>query len=201
MDITTKTFGDLTQAAFNKTVGYFNRVGKTISAHFDSGVTYGVAAVFSTGDATHINKLLPALVIAGLEPKFRRTVVAHGLVPFKYDKDSCQYSGTILKGKRAALEMQDVNKIPQWEIVLKAALEGELPENKDKPAWKLETRLASVLAKAVKEGYSVADIRTQFTKDMRAITKAVADNAPESEVLSGDAQQAQIKSVAARKAA
>ena len=169
MDITTKTFGELTQAAFNKTVGYFNRVGKTIKAHFNTGVTFGVAAVFDTGDATHINKLLPALVVAGLEPKFRRTVVAHGLVPFTYDKDSCQYTGKIQKGKRAALEMLNTDKVPQWEIVLRAALDGELPENKAPAAWKLETRLPGLLKKALEEGYTVKDIRAQFKKDVSGL--------------------------------
>ena len=201
MDITTKTFGELTQAAFNKSVGYFNRVGKTIKAHFNTGVTYGVAAVFSTGDATHINKLLPALVLAGLEPKFRRTVVAHGLVPFNYDKESCQYTGKIKKGLRATLEMADGKTgIPQWETVLLAALEGELPENKEKPAWKLETRLASVIKKAVEEGYTVQDIRAQFKKDINGLVNKAAPVAVQ-EVKKGQQEEADDTRKAAKKAA
>jgi len=201
MDITTKTFGELTQKAFNKTVGYFNRVGKTISAHFDTGVTYGVAAVFDTGDATHINKLLPALVVAGLEPKFRRTVVAHGLVPFGYDKDSCQFVGKIKKGLRATLEMTDAKTgIPQWEIVLRAALDGELPENKAKAAWKLETRMAGLLKKAIEEGYTVQDIRAQFKKDTQGLVNKVQDVQVQ-EVKAGRAQEAADIKLAAKKAA
>ena len=201
MDITTKTFGELTQSAFNKSVGYFNRAAKSIKLHFNNGVIYGIATLFETGDPASLNKFMSAITIAGLEPKFRRTVVAHGVVPFKYDKNDCQFVGKIKKGNRAALEMLNTDGIPQWEVVLKAALDGDLPENKESPAWKLETRLPSILNKAVSEGYSPADIRTQFNKDMRALAKVVAENAPESDVISGDAQQAQIKSVAARKAA
>lgn len=190
MDITTMTFGVVLQATFNKSVAYFNRVGKTISAHFDTGVTYGVAAVFATGDATHINKLLPALVLAGLEPKFRRTVVAHGLVPFKYDNDACMFDGKIKKGLRATLEMADAKTgIPQWEIVLRAALDGELPENKSPAAWKLETRLAGLLKKAIEQGYTVKDIRLQFSRDMKGLVNK-AETPDVQAVKSGQASEA-----------
>ena len=190
MNIKTITFGELTQSAFNTSVGYFKRVAKTMVKHFEIGVIYGVAAVFETGDYAHINKLLPALTLAGLEPKFRRTVVAHKVVPFKYDHDSCQYIGKIFPGTRASLELIDAKTgIPQWEKVLRAALDGELPENKTTPAWKLETRLASLLKKAVEEGYTAKDIRKQFTRDMRELVKSgLVPAVVESKVPSGDAQ-------------
>ena len=159
MDINTKSLGNIAAATFNKAVGYFKRSAKTINAHFENGVIYGVAAVFETGDYAHINKLLPALQLAGLEPKFRRTVVAHNVVPFKYDREACLFTGKIKKGTRAALEMVNTDGIPQWEVVLRAALDGELPENKDAPAFKLENRLPNLIKKAFENGYTQKEIR------------------------------------------
>lgn len=168
MEINTKTFGQLTLQAFNKSVGYFKRSATAIKRHFETGVIFGVAAVYGTGDYTHINKLLPALVLAGLEPKFYRTVVAHKVVPFKYDRDTCQYIGKIYPGLRAAMEVE-MNGVPQWEIVLRAALDGELPENKSSPAWKLETRMPGLIKKALEEGYTVKQIRAEFAQDMKGL--------------------------------
>lgn len=172
MDINTKSLGNIAAATFNKAVGYFKRSAKTITAHFENGVIYGVAAVFETGDYAHINKLLPALQLAGLEPKFRRTVVTHGVVPFKYDREACLFTGKIQKGKRAALEMVNTDGIPQWEVVLRAALDGELPENKDAPAFKLETRLPNLIKKAFENGYAVQDIRKIVNEAIKAHTPA-----------------------------
>ena len=191
MDIQTKSFGELTQSAFNKSIAYFNRAAKTMVMHFENGVIFGVAAVFATGDATHINKLLPALALAGLEPKFRRTVVAHKLVPFKYDADSCQYTGKIFPGTRASLEMIDIKTgIPQWETILRAALDGELPENKAPADWKLETRMAGLVKKAIDKGYTVKDIRAQFNKDMRGLVNK-AEPVKVQEVKKGLQQEAE----------
>lgn len=168
MEITTKTLGTITAEAFGKAVGYFKKAAKTIKTHFDNGVIYAVGMVFETGDYAHVNKLLPALQLAGLEPKFRRTVVVHGIVPFKYDKEACLYTGKIQKGKRAALEMLNEDGVPQWEVVLKAALEGELPENKDAPAFKLETRLPNLIKKAYENGYNTQDIRKLVNEAIKA---------------------------------
>lgn len=169
MDINTKTLGNVTSAAFGKAVGYFKRSAKTINQHFENGVIYAVGAVFATGDYTHINKLLPALALAGLEPKFRRTVVRHNIVPFKYDAEACLFTGKIQKGKRAALEMLNTDEVPQWEVVLRAALDGELPENKAEATFKLETRLPNLIRKAVENGYTVQQIRALVNDTLKDV--------------------------------
>lgn len=193
MDIKTLTLGNVPATAFNKAVGYFKRSAKTIKTHFENGVIYGVAAVFATGDYAHINKLLPALELAGLEPKFRRTVVAHGVVPFKYDRETCQFVGKIQPGRRAALEMLNTDGIPQWEVVLRAALDGELPENKDTPVWKAETRLPNLIKACFEHGYDTAAIR----KLVNEAIKEYAPATPVQEVKEGIKQDKQDRAAEA----
>jgi hypothetical protein len=158
MDIKTETFGTLLQATFDKSCKYLKSVGKRLAIEFDNAVTFGVAAVFATGDATHINKVLPLLTIAGLEPKFRRTVVKHEIVAFHYDTKECQYIGKINQGRQAALKIVDKSGVPQWETLLAAALRGEMPENKAKQAFNLEGRADSFIKAARKEGCEEKDI-------------------------------------------
>jgi len=162
MDIKTETFGTLTQAAFDKSVRYLKSVGNRIAVEFDAAVTFGVAAVFSTGDATHINKVLPILTLAKLEPMFRRTVVAFEIIPFHYDKAECQFIGKINKGRCAALKIVDTNGVPQWEGLLQAALDGEKPENKAPKAFNLESRMDSLFKAARKDGATDAEITAAY---------------------------------------
>lgn len=158
MDIKTETFGTLTQASFDKACKYLKAVGNRLSVEFDAAITFAVAAVFATGDATHINKVLPLLKLAKLEPMFRRTVVGFEIVPFHYDKAECQYVGKINKGRCAALKIVGTNGVPQWEGLLQAALDGEKPENKASKAFNLEGRADSFIKAARKEGCAEKDI-------------------------------------------
>jgi hypothetical protein len=167
MEIKTETFGTLTQAAFDKSCRYLKSVGTRIAVEFEAVVTFGVAAVFSTGDATHINKVLPLLRIAKLEAMFRRTVVAFEIVPFHYDKAECQFIGKINKGRCAALKIVDTNGVPQWEGLLKAALDGEKPENKAPKAFNLESRMDSLFKAARKEGATDAEITAAYRSAKR----------------------------------
>jgi hypothetical protein len=166
MEIKTETFGTLTSKAFDKTCRYLKSVGNRLSVEFDNAVTFGVAAVYATGDATHI-KVLPLLQLAKLEPMFRRTVVAFDLVPFNYDAKSCQFTGKIKPGLRAAMESHR-NGVPQWETVLLAALAGEKPENKSKQAYNLENRANSFVKQAVKEGHTMTEINRALATARRA---------------------------------
>jgi hypothetical protein len=158
MDIKTETFGTLTQASFDKACKYLKAVGNRIAVEFDAAITFAVAAVFATGDATHINKVLPLLKLAKLEPMYRRVVVGFEIIPFPYDKVECQHVGKINKGRCAALKIVDANGVPQWEGLLRAALDGEKPENKTAKAFNLEGRADSFIKAARKEGCAEKDI-------------------------------------------
>lgn len=148
MEINTKTFGTYTQAAFDGACAYIKRVSKRLSQEVETIIVFGIAAVYKTGDATHINKALPILKLAKLEPMYRRTVVRFEIVPFKYDATKCQHVGKIIPGTRAAMEMLNKDGIPQWEVVLRAALDGENPENKTPRAYNGEARMSSLVKKA-----------------------------------------------------
>lgn len=145
MDIKTETLGTITQAAYDKSVKYIKSVGKRLALEFRNSIVYGVGAVFKTGDATHINKVLPFMVIANLEPAYRRVVVKHDIIPFKYNAKTCQHTGKIDGGRRAALEVL-VEGVPQWETLLNAALNGEEAE-KAPAAFVLATRLSGLVKK------------------------------------------------------
>jgi len=162
MDINTKTFGTLTQDAFDKTCRYLKSVGNRLSVEFDAAVTFAVAACIETGDYAHVNKLLPLLQVAKLEAMFRRTVVAHDVLPFHYDSKECQVVGKVSAGRMAALKIVDKNGIPQWETLLKAALSDEKPENKAPKAFNLESRMDSLFKAARKDGASDAEITAAY---------------------------------------
>lgn len=162
MDIKTITFGNLTQAAYDTALGYLKRAGSRIALEFETAVIFGVAAVFKTGDATHINRVLPALKLAKLEPMYRRTVVAFDIVPFHYDKGECQHVGKINVGRRAALQIVDDKGVPQWEGLLRAALDGEKPENKTPREFNLDARFDSLLKAARKAGSTDAEITAAY---------------------------------------
>lgn len=132
---------------------------------------YAVARVYETGDVTAVNKLLTALEGLDLTPKARRCIIP--FVPFAYDKEAGICHGKIQTGKRAALEELNADGIPKWEAEMFARFEGEKPENKAKQAWKLETRMPGFLKKALKEGYTLAQIRAEFNADIKALTEAV----------------------------
>lgn len=168
MDIKTETFGTITGAMFDKAVGYIKKAGKRIALEFRNSIIYGVGAVFNTGDVTHINKVIPLLVIAKLEPMFKRVVVKHDIVPFKYNNKTCQYTGKIDGGRRAALEVL-VNGVPQWEILLDAAFNGEEAE-KAPAAFILATRLAGLIKKdrTQSKPHTDAEIRVLVTEALKA---------------------------------
>ena len=206
MDIKTETFGTLTQVAFDKTCRYLKSVGTRLSVEFDAAVTFAVAAVFTTGDATHINKLLPLLVLAKLEPMYRRVVVAFDIIPFPYDKKECQHVGKINKGRAAALKIIGTNGIPQWEGLLAAALAGEKPENKAAKAFNLESRADAFIKAARKEGCAEKDINAALAAARRkfAVESTVASPADQVRIEENKAQLAgrvtQVKAVAAQAA-
>jgi hypothetical protein len=162
MEIKTETFGTLTSQAFDKTCRYLKSVGNRLSVEFDAAVTFAVAACINTGDYTHVNKVLPLLRVAKLEAMFRRTVVAHDVIPFHYDTKECQYVGKISAGRMAALKIVDKNGVPQWETLLKAALSDEKPENKKPKAFNLESRMDSLFKAARKAGATDAEITAAY---------------------------------------
>ena len=166
MDIKTETFGTLTQAAFDKSVKYLTQVGKRIAIEFDTVVTFAVAAMFNTGDVTHVNKVLPILHIAKLGPMVERVLVGFEIVPFNFDKQAFQFTGKINVGRAAALKLI-VAGVPQWEGLLKAALAGEKPENKAKQAFNLESRMDSLIKAARKNGSTSAEITAAYASAKR----------------------------------
>ena len=168
MDIKTETLGTITQAAFDTSVKYLKSVGKRLALEFRNSIVYGVGAVFQTGDVTHINKVLPLLVLCKLEPAFKRVVVKHDVIPFKYNAKTNQYGGKIDTGRRAALEVL-VNGIPQWETLLLAALNGEEAE-KEPAAFVLATRIAGLIKKdrSQETPHSDAEILTLVKEALKA---------------------------------
>lgn len=169
MDIKTENFGTITAKAYEVAVGYVKRVASRLRHEFQVLVVYGVGAVFKTGDATHLNKFIPALVLAGLEAKFRKIVVAHNIIPFAYDNKICQFTGKIQAGHRAVMETL-IDGIPQWEIVLKAAFEGAKPENNVK-AFVPEVKLATFV-----KGLRGMDIQPSDTSVLKMLRLALAEN-------------------------
>lgn len=148
MDIKTETFGTITAKAFNAALGYLGRITKKFSQEFNTALIYSVATVFQTGDATHINKVLPVLVALKAEPWFYKQVVGNQLIPFNYNRKDYQFTGKIDAARRATLEMI-VNGIPQWEIVLRAALDGATAPKKE-TVFNLDTRSESFVKAARK---------------------------------------------------
>ena len=178
MDIKTETFGTITAKAFAVAGGYIKRVSARLKQEFEVVLVYGAGAVFATGDATHINKYLPALVLAGLEAKFRKVIVNHNIIPFAYDNKVCQFTGKINVGRRADLEMI-VNGCPQWETLLRAALDGAKPENNTK-AFVLEAKLTT-LVKGLR-GLTIQPSDNDVLKLLRAALKDNPKVAPKAEV-------------------
>lgn len=188
MDIQTETFGTITAKAFNTAGGYIKRVATRLRAEFEIVLVYGAGAVFATGDATHINKYLPALVLAGLEAKFRKVIVNHNIIPFAYDNNVCQFVGKINVPRRADLEMI-VNGCPQWETLLRASLDGAKPENNTKP-FVLEAKLTTLV-----KGLRGLQVQPSDNDAIKLFRAALKDNpkakaAPESTSI--DAKTAQV---------
>lgn len=171
-ELVTKTLGTITEVQFNSAIRYFKQSAPKAREHWENSIVYAVGMMFATGDCFHINKLLPALEMAGRLPLYEKTVVAHDVVPFSYDREAGLHTGKIKPGRRAVLETER-DGVPQWEIILKAALSGQRPENKEPPKFKLETRLPNLIAKAFENGYKAEDIRKLFNTSMReAMEKA-----------------------------
>lgn len=175
MEITTKLFGSITTEMFTASCRYLKSVSNRVKAEFETAVIYGTAMVLEHGDVTHLNKILPTLELAGLEPKFVRCVVP--VIPFKYDRDTYQFAGTINAEKRRSMQAVDDDGIPKWENIVRALLNGEKPENKTAPAWKLETRMPGFLKSALKHGYTLAEIRAEFERDVKELTVEVPSKA------------------------
>lgn len=184
MDIKTETFGTITLAAFDKSVKYIKSIGKRLATEFRTSIVFGVGAVFKTGDVTHINKVLPFMAIAKLIPAFKRVVVKHDIIPFKYNAKTDQYGGKIDGGRRAALEVL-VEGVPQWETLLNAALNGEEAE-KAPAAFVLATRLAGLIKKdrSQETPHTDAEIRALVTEALKANPMP----APESTMVTPDDQ-------------
>lgn len=185
MDIDTKTFGTLTQDMFDTSCKYLKSVGTRLAFEFDTAVIFAVAAVFATGDVTHINKVLPLFKLAKLEPMFNRVVVAFNIIPFNYDSAASAYDGKIRVGDRATMETER-DGIPQWEILLRAALDGEKPENKAKRSFNLESRMNNLVKLAREEGKTDTELASAY--------KAAKKNHPyvvaaDSNMLSAEDQQ------------
>lgn len=188
MDIKTETFGTLKQATFDTACKYLKSIGKRVAIEFENAIIFGVAAVYKTGDATHINKVLPLLFLAKLEPMFYRAIVQHESVPFAYDRKKHQYVGKINVGRRAALEVL-VDGIPQWETLVRAGLDGEQAE-KSPAVFKLDVRLSGLIKKDRQQTdfHTDAEIRKMLTgllKEFPAAPVAVDD----SDFLSAEDQQ------------
>lgn len=171
MEVITRLFGTITQEMFTASCKYLKSVSKRIKTEFETTVIYGTAMVLEHGDVTHLNKILPTLELAGLEPKFVRCVVP--VIPFKYDRDTFQFNGTINAEKRKNMQVVDKEGVPKWENIMRALLNGEKPENKTAPAWKLETRMPGFLKTALKNGYTLAEIRAEFERDVKELTVEV----------------------------
>lgn len=170
-----KLFTNISNTQFAGHIRWLSgKVVKELKTRIFEAAGFAVARVYETGDVTAVNKLLAAMAGLDLTPKAKRCIIP--FVPFAYDAEAGICHGKIQTGKRAALEELDENGVPKWEAQMFARFEGEKPENKPKQAWKLETRLPSLLNKAIKEGYTVAQIRAEFNADIKALTEAV-DNA------------------------
>lgn len=193
MEINTKTFGNVTQQAFDTACAYIKRVSKRLSQEIETALVFAVAAVYKTGDATHVNKLIPILKLAKLEPMYRRTIVRFDLIPFSYDATKCQHVGKIKPGLRAAMEVEREG-IPQWEIVLKAALEGENPENKPAKAFNGQNRMTSLVKKARENGVDDKELRAWLKS---AITEhPEVDMTPDTVVADEDGNMKLVKDAA-----
>lgn len=167
-----KLFANITAAQFAGHIRWLTgKTAKELKSRVFEAAGFAVARVYESGDVTAVNKLLAALDGLDLTPKARRCIIP--FVPFAYDKEAGICHGKIQKGKRAALEELNEDGVPKWEAQMFARFEGEKPENKPKQAWKLETRMPGFLKKALKEGYTMAQIRAEFNADMKALTEAV----------------------------
>jgi hypothetical protein len=167
-----KLFANISNSQFAGHIKWLT--GKTVAElkrRIFEAAGFAVARCYDTGDVTAVNKLLAALDGLDLTPKARRCIIP--FVPFAYDKDAGICHGKIQKGKRAALEELNEDGVPKWEAEMFARFEGEKPENKPKQAWKLDTRMEGTVKKALKEGYTVSQVRAEFERIIKEQTVAV----------------------------
>jgi hypothetical protein len=176
----TVLFGEITQASFDGALKYLKRIGKRLSQEVNTAITFAVGMTLKHGDATHVNKLIKALAVVNNKGYFITTVHAMGLIPFPFNRKEGEYYGKIDAGRRAALQME-VEKngvlVPQWEIVLQAAFEGQKPENKTPPAFVLASRMNSIVKQSrSKANATDAELRAAFNaalKEYPEIKKSV----------------------------
>jgi hypothetical protein len=167
-----KLFKNISNSQFAGHIRWLSgKVVKELKTRTQEAAGFAVGRVYETGDVTAVNKLLTAMAGLDLTPKAKRCIIP--FVPFKYDAEAGICHGKIQTGKRAALEELNADGIPKWEAEMFARFEGEKPENKEPPAFKLETRLPNLLKKAVENGYTAADIRKLFNAEMKKVGEHV----------------------------
>lgn len=193
MDIKLNLFNTFDTKAFNNAVKFFaSEKRRELVTKFQDYCANVMARTYEHGDIKHANKLAVAAELCGFGPTFRRVVVPN--VPFAYDKDSKQFTGSIQKGKRAALSTLDADGYPTWESDMRIRFDSEGTKKESKTPDYLK-RFVSSTSAALKNGVTPDVLRSNMNALIKAATQ-VASTVP-----SGEAQVAIIKTKQARKAA
>lgn len=167
-----KLFKTLSPQQFAGIIKWFKNNTEKARLHLENAAAYAVGRLYETGDIKHINKLAPVVEAFGFGPAFRRCVVP--FVCFPYDKEALLFTGSIQKGKRAALEELDENGIPKWEVGMRERFDNEgKPREKKEPDY--AKRLCSSVAAALNHGMQPADVKKLVSETISKQITTVAE--------------------------
>jgi len=192
MEIELTLFKQLTDAAFKTANRYFSADAR--AAMFSRWQDYcanGTQRVFKHGDIKQAQKMYSAAVICGFLPHFSRAVAPY--LPFSYSRAE-GFKGTI-QPKRKVLEQLNANGVPNWEAEMRLMFDTENAP-KEAKAWVLSKRLDAVIKK--ERVQEEVHTNTEIRAILNELLKAYPVIQPESEVLSGSAQELVIKTNDAR---
>lgn len=169
-----KTFGTLTDAAYNNRTNAYIKDGAKQVVDFQDWVANAFARYYDTGDVSHLNNLVAgSLAIQRFRTLMR---VAKPVAAHKFDKDSKTFVGKIDKDKRDEMCGMDENDatIEVWEAKLVEFFESE-DEHQDKaPAksWDVDAEIVKLIKKAGKEGVGGKTLAEKFVTHIKAASAA-----------------------------
>lgn len=183
MEIELSLFKQLTDAAFKTANRYFNADARAaMYSRWQDYCANGTQRVFVHGDIKSAQAMYSAAVICGFLPQFKRAVAPY--IPFAF-KSAEGFTGKI-QPKRNVLQQLNANGIPNWEAEMRHAFDHE-NEPKAPAAWVVIKRIDALLKK--ERGQEIVHTDAELRKMFSDALKAYPIVQPESEVLSGSAQE------------
>ena len=183
MEIELTLFKQLTDAVYKTANRFFNAAARAaMYSRWQDYCANGTQRVFLHGDIKAANAMYAAAVTCGFLPQFTRAVAPW--IPFGY-KRAEGFTGKI-QPKRNILQTLNKDGVPNWEAEMRHAFDNE-NEVKAPVAFVLIKRLDAVIKKERAQEDVHTD--TEIRKMLSDLLKAYPVVQPESEVLSGTAQE------------